>query len=283
MTDARTGFLQAVHIERIHGKSFIKRIVHTDENNDTPQILLSGSNIARSNDLYKRKDYPASVNYLRKELENILDRNLPNKVIKNKDGEDKTTLDSIITSGIEYLELLGEDPIKLKKCQQYLQILLNPLSHNEDDINAYEVDIKKIKVIIEELRVFLEDLKKRTKEIFPRFKKINLKITELDGVTRQEYLLELQQDLYCITQAGGSKKLSKCKVYSVESRTYKNGALEEKTCKDKKETNPYKNERWKKESLEILYNEICDYKSLSKQNYIDFYEKLDGTKLTILI
>ena len=35
MTDARTGFLQAVHIERIHGKSFIKRIVHTDENNDT--------------------------------------------------------------------------------------------------------------------------------------------------------------------------------------------------------------------------------------------------------
>ena len=260
-----------------------KEIYGTDENNDTPQILLSGSNIARSNDLYKRKDYPASVNYLRKELENILDRNLPNKVIKNKDGEDKTTLDSIITSGIEYLELLGEDPIKLKKCQQYLQILLNPLSHNEDDINAYEVDIKKIKVIIEELRVFLEDLKKRTKEIFPRFKKINLKITELDGVTRQEYLLELQQDLYCITQADGSKKLSKCKVYSVESRTYKNGALEEKTCKDKKETNPYKNERWKKESLEILYNEICDYKSLSKQNYIDFYEKLDGTKLTILI
>ena len=105
----------------------------------------------------------------------------------------------------------------------------------------------------------------------------------MDGVTRQEYLLELQQDLYCITQADGSKKLSKCKVYSVESRTYKNGALEEKTCKDKKETNPYKNERWKKESLEILYNEICDYKSLSKQNYIDFYEKLDGTKLTILI
>ena len=35
MTDARTGFLQAVHIERIHGKSFIKRIVHADENNDT--------------------------------------------------------------------------------------------------------------------------------------------------------------------------------------------------------------------------------------------------------
>lgn len=260
-----------------------KEIFGADESNNKPQILPNKSFVARSNDLYRRRDYPAAVNYLRKELEDILDKNLPTKVKKNKDGEDKTTLDNIITAGIDYLELLGENPIKLKKCHQYLQILLNPLSHNENDVDAYEVDIKRIKKILEDLRPFLEDIKRRTIEILPRLKRIYLKIKEADGVTQQEYLLELQQDLYCITQADGNKKLSNCKVNSVESRTYKNDILEEKNSKDKKQTNPYKNEHWKKDSLEILYNEICDLKTLPKQNYIDFYEKLDGTKLSTLI
>lgn len=252
-----------------------REIYGVDEDNLKPQIHKSDSFIARSNDQYRRKDYPASVNYLRKELENILEKNLPKKVKKNKDGEDKTTLDSIITAGIDFIELLGEDATKLKRCKQYLQLLLNPLSHNENDIDAYEVDIKRIRIILEELRPFLEDIKKRTVEIFPRLHKINLKITENNGSTQQEYLLELQDDLYCFTKLDGSKKLTDCKVHSKESRTYKNGVLEVKT--------DYKNERWKKKSLEILYNEICNHKSIPVENYIDFFEELDETKISTKI
>lgn len=252
-----------------------REIYGVDEDNLKPQIHKSDSFIARSNDLYRRKDYPASVNYLRKELENILEKKLLKKIKKNKDGEDKKTLDTIITSGVDFIELLGEDATKLKRCKQYLQLLLNPLSHNENDVDAYEVDIKRIRIILEELRPFLEDIKKRTVEIFPRLQKINLKITENNGSTQQEYLLELQDDLYCFTRLDGSKKLTDCKVHSKESRTYKNGVLEVKT--------DYKNEHWKKKSLEILYNEICDRKSLVPQNYIDFYETLDSVKLSTMI
>lgn len=252
-----------------------KEIYGTDDENLKPQILSSDSFVARSNDLYRRKDYPASVNYLRKELEYILENNLPKKVRKNKDGEDKTTLDNIIDSGINYIELLGEDATKLKRCKQYLQLLLNPLSHNENDIDAYEVDIKRIRLILVELKPFLEDLKKRTKEIFPRLQKIKLEIFENDGVTKQEYLLELQEELYCITRTDGSKKLTDCKLHSKESRTYKSGVL---VIKD-----DYKNERWKKDSLEILYNEICDRFSIVPQNYIDFFMKTDGTPISNIL
>ncbi|MCT3674779.1 ATP-binding protein [Elizabethkingia anophelis] len=252
-----------------------KEIYGVDEDNLKPQILQSDSFVSRSNDLYRRKDYPASVNYLRKELEHILENNLPKKIRKNKDGKDKTTLDNIITAGIDYLELLGENSLKLKRCKQYLQLLLNPLSHNENDIDAYEVDIKRIRIILGELRPFLEDIKKRTREILPRLEKIKLRITENDGITDQEYLLELQEELYCITQTDGSKKLTNCKVHSKESRTYKNGVLETKA--------DYKNEHWKKDSLEILYNDICAYKTIIPENYIDFYENTDGVKLSKLI
>lgn len=264
-----------IEAEHDYKEWLFKEIYGVDEVNKKPQIFPSESFIARSNDLYNRKDYPASVNYLRKELEHILEKNLPQKIRKNKDGEAKTTLDNIITSGIDYIELFGEDGTKLKRCRQYLQLLLNPLSHNENDIDAYEVDIKRIRLILEELRPFLADLKTRTKEIFPRLQRINLVINENDGITKHHYLLELQEELYCITQHDGSKKLTNCKVYSKESRTYKNDVLEVKP--------DYKNEHWKKDSLEVLYNEICTRFTLTPLNYIDFYEKLDGVKLSTLI
>lgn len=267
-------------IESEHNKDnwFFKELYGIDEEHNTPQINNSDDFLTKSIFQYKQKDYPASVNYLRKELEKVLNDNLPGKVKKGDNGEDKSTLDSIITSAIIYLEKLDINPLPLKKCQQYLQILLNPLSHNEDDVDAYETDIKRIRKVIEELKPFLIDIKKRTKEIFPRLRKISLTITENDTVTQQKYTLELQEELYLITEANGDIRLSECKINSIESRTFISGELQIK------DDGNYKNERWKSNSFEDLFNSICNYKEIViVPNYIDFFETLEGVKVNTLL
>lgn len=281
LTHERAFFNMAkARIESEHNKEewLFKELYGVDEYHNTPQINNSDDFLTKSIFQYKQKDYPASVNYLRKELEKVLNDNLPSKVKKGDSGEDKSTLDSIITSAIIYLEKLDINPLPLKKCQQYLQILLNPLSHNEDDVDAYETDIKRIRKVIEELKPFLIDIKKRTKEIFPRLRKISLTITENDTVTQQKYTLELQEELYLITEANGDIRLSECKINSIESRTFISGELQIKADGN------YKNERWKSNSLEALFNSICEYKQIEiVPNYMDFYETLEEVKVNTLL
>ncbi|MBD3723701.1 MAG: AAA family ATPase [Flavobacteriaceae bacterium] len=262
-------------IESEHNKSEwnFNEIFGMDESILKPQILSSEDFLSRSYYQYKLKDYPASVNYLRKELEKVLTDNLPSKVKKGDSGEDKNTLDGVITSGINYLEKLNLDPLPLKKCQQYLQILLNPLSHNENDIDAYETDIKRIRIIIEELKPFLQELKSKTKEILPRLSKVNLSLIENDGTTKQVYTLELQEELYIVEENTGVCKLSGCKIHSLESRTYLGGTLDEK--------DDYKNERWKNNSLEELYKAICTYKTIEpNENFLEQFETIEGKKIS---
>jgi hypothetical protein len=162
--------------------------------------------------------------------------------------------------------------------KSFVILIKNPLSHNEEDVDAYETDIKRIRKVIEELKPFLEDIKKCTKEIFPRLRKISLKITENDTITVQKYTLELQDELYSITEANGDIRLSECKINSIESRTFINGNLQTKADGN------YRNERWKSNSFEDLFNSICNYKVIAiVPNYIDFYETLEGVKVNTLI
>jgi energy-coupling factor transporter ATP-binding protein EcfA2 len=275
-THERSFFNMAkARIESEHNKKewSFKELYGIDEDHDNPQINNSDDFLTKSIFQYKQKDYPASVNYLRKELEKVLNDNLPGKVKKGDNGEDKSTLDSIITSAIIYLEKLDINPLPLKKCQQYLQILLNPLSHNEEDVDAYETDIKRIRKVIEELKPFLIDVKKRTKEIFPRLRKISLTITENDTITQQKYTLQLQEELYLISEIGGNIRLSECKINSLESRTYIENVLQDK--------DNYKNEHWKSNSLFELYAAICTKKEIEiNQNCFEYFKTLEGVNIS---
>ena len=276
LTHERAFFNMAkARIESEHSKDDwnFKELYGIDEDHNKPQINNSDDFITKSITQYKQKDYPASVNYLRKELEKILNDNLPTKVKKGDTGEDKNTLDSIISSAISHLEKLSFDTLPLKKCQQYLQILLNPLSHNENDIDAYETDIKRIRNVIEELKPFLVNLKKRTKEIFPRLRKVSLTITENDKITKQKYTLQLQEDLYLIMETDGSIRLSDCKINSLESRTYIEDILQEKES--------YKNEHWKHNSVYELYSAICSKKDIYVNPiYFEYFETLEGKPIS---
>ena len=103
-------------------------------------------------------------------------------------------------------------------------------------------------------------------------------ITENDTITVQKYTLELQDELYLITEANGDIRLSECKINSIESRTFINGNLQVKADGN------YKNERWKSNSLEGLFNSICEFKQIEiVPNYIDFYETLEEVKVNTLI
>ncbi len=252
-----------------------KEMFGTEKNDEKPILKESSTFLAKSINLYRQKDYPAAVNYLRKELENILDQNLPGKIKKGNNGEDLNTLDSLLNSGIYFLERLEIKPLPLKRCQQYVRLLMNPLSHNAQDIDAYEVDIRRIQKILEELRPFMEHTKDSTREILPRLKKVDLDITERDGITKQKFTFELLEDLYCIKD-GAYFKLANCKVQSLESKTYIRGMLQVKES--------YRNNHYKEDSLEEVYKVICKRKNLHPQNdVLNLFKTKKGKKLFLLM
>lgn len=98
-------------------------------------------------------------------------------------------------------------------------------------------------------------------------------ITENDTITQQKYTLQLQEDLYLITEMGGNIRLSGCKIYSLESRTFKDGVLEEKPS--------YKNEHLKNNSLFELYSAICERKEIEiNTNYFEYFKTLEEVNIS---
>lgn len=235
--------------------------IYTPKNGEKkPQIIGTGTNISKANERYNSNDYPAAVNYLRKELEDILEENLPLKVKKSENGDSLKTLDSLIESGVLFIERFGLDSLPLKRTKQYVKILLNPLSHNSNDTEIYETDIVGILKILKELKVFLSDFKNSVSEIHPRESEFIMTFEE-SGTITQEYCILLKEDLYTYLN-GGQIEYSNCVIHSVKSRTIENGTA--------KEWN--QNKHYKVQSLSEFYIKVCEFKKAEPiSEYITFF------------
>jgi ABC-type dipeptide/oligopeptide/nickel transport system ATPase subunit len=226
----------------------LKELYTPKQDEKKPQILETGTNLSKANERYISNDYPAAINYLRKELENILEVNLPSKIQKSDKGEDLKTLDSLIESGVLFIERFGLNSLPLKRTKQYLKILLNPLSHNSNDTEIYETDIVGILKILRELRLFLTDFKNNISEIHPRESEFIMAFEESASIT-QEYCILLKEDLYSYIN-GGQTEYSNCIIHSTESRTIENGTATEWTP----------NAHYKVNSLNEFYVAVCEFK-----------------------
>ena len=246
----------------------IKEIYTPNKGDKKPIIRDAGSNLARAHFHFKEKDYPASINYLRKELEDILDVNLPVKVRKSENGEDLKTLDAQIKAGVEFLEYLGLNSLTLRRLSQYLKILLNPLSHNSNDTETYEVDINSIITALKMLKPFLEDVKKNTTELYPRKGLLYMTFKESDTI-QLEFEIEIQKELY-VHSNSGTKTFTDCLVKSKQSRTIENEKIGEWK----------KNEHYTNDNLDTFYKAVCDRKKKTpKDNYLKLFKKSDGNSL----
>ena len=247
----------------------IKEIYAPNKDDKKPIIRDTGTNLARASFHFKAKDYPASVNYLRKELEDVLEVNLPSKVRKSDNGENLKTLAAQRDSGIEFVEYLSLTSIKLKRRSQYLKIMLNPLSHNSSNTEAYEVDISNIIAALEDLKPFLEEVKRPTNELHPRKGKLIMTFQESSTLV-QEFEIEIQKELYECSHSGNTI-LTNCLVKSLRSRSIENSI----------EGDWGKNEHYTNDSLEDFYKAVCTRKGTTPEaDFLKYFKRENGTQLS---
>jgi len=138
--------------------------MYADEEDGRPQppkVLESSGNLAKAKYHLKEKDYPASVNYLRKELEDVFQHLLPSSLrTKFKKGEIThiKMLGGLIATSREYFPTVGFDVKLIDEVYIYLGILLNPLSHHSPHTDIYRADIESVFRIIEKLKAIKNEV-----------------------------------------------------------------------------------------------------------------------------
>lgn len=205
-----------------HDKAFFEmaknRIIHTQDKTDwafyelygtvnssnirQPKNYKSGTHLSRAKQhLRITHDYPAAANYLRKATEELLDKKLPTKALKNEDGTDKIRLDSQLETAIRFLNRFSIPTTDLTRVKEFVAVLLNPLSHRSDIHSVtYREEVEKIQAIIEKLEVQLGNLV--FKEILPRGAVIELKFSK-DATTDECYITKLKEDFMIYKPGNG--------------------------------------------------------------------------------
>ena len=134
--------------------------MYADETNEIrrPVVMESGNHVAQAIRHYKAKDFPASANYLRKEIELLLKNILPKRFQKNIEGKDEFLLGSLLPKAEEYFKERGFDLAILNEILIYKEILLNPLSHDNVESIIYRNELLNVFKIVERLKEIRNDV-----------------------------------------------------------------------------------------------------------------------------
>jgi len=156
-------------------------------------------------------DYPASMNYLRKELEQVLETFLPKEIFKNDDGSDKKKLNDKMISVKKFFDSLNLDKSILNLIDDYVFLLLNPLSHNDIQSEIYKIDVESVVKLISDLRERLELLQPMLKKIVARNQRLIL-ILKKNTTTVNEYLVNVENDIFIHNISPGNFNVSTSKL-----------------------------------------------------------------------
>lgn len=215
---------------------------------------------------YKKFDYPASANYLRKSVEELM-QFFPQYISRTEDGLPKEKLRAKIDAAKYLFECTDGDTTDIQTIIFSLGTLLNPLSHRSIDTNIYRTELDTIIKVIPKVKQHI--LKLDIKEITAVENAVYLFLDEND-TTKCEIKINLKTPLYSFLSSDGFRKLSITKGDSIESITIKNEIREV----------PQQFTYYKGKTLE----EICQqlHNKIGKKyagNYVDFYKDKDGYDL----
>lgn len=215
---------------------------------------------------YKKFDYPASANYLRKSVEELM-QFFPQYISRTEDGLPKEKLRAKIDAAKYLFECTDGDTTDIQTIIFSLGTLLNPLSHRSIDTNIYRTELDTIIKVIPKVKQHI--LKLDIKEIAAVENAVYLFLDEND-TTKCEIKINLKTPLYSFLGSDGFRKLSITKGDSIESITIKNEIREV----------PQQFTYYKGKTLE----EICQqlHNKIGKKyagNYVDFYKDKDGYDL----
>ncbi len=183
-----------------------------------PRFFDTKSQLSVAFSHLQENDYPAAANYLRKHCEHLIETYLPQYCYRdvNKDKSHKNyPLDGMITNSILFLDRInGTAPkAKLTDLIQYVEMLLNPLSHTERGVERHKGEIKIVIKTLEELEIELKRLRFSKMPIVPINTDLFLTLVK-DANNTFKIHIKLKEDLF-VYDEGGTIKLSKCLTDSI--------------------------------------------------------------------
>ena len=145
---------------------------------------------------YKKKDYPAAANYLRKACESKLKDILPRHMqLKENDGEivEIELLGELYTKFKEYCRINSFYVPALNQFETYTKIIFNSLSHDDLSANHYKSEIEEALKIIGEFDKF-----KIKKILEPKLLRTALFDKVNTSGIKHNYDIDLKENLYWI-------------------------------------------------------------------------------------
>lgn len=139
-------------------------IESSDEKNvpDKPVIIPTKGNYEKAEAYFKKKDYPAAGNYLRKECEFILKNLLLNEYKINSDGSPVKELENLLNALVkQFSDLNIEYPKELlDSLKIYRKSFLNPSSHDDVSSPLFKKEIQDDFILVSKLRAIPKPEKK---------------------------------------------------------------------------------------------------------------------------
>lgn len=212
---------------------------------------------------YKKFDYPASANYLRKSVEELM-QFFPQYISRTEDGLPKEKLRAKIDAAKYLFECTDGDTNDIQTIIFSLGTLLNPLSHRSIDTNIYHIELDTIIKVIPKVKQHI--LRLDIKEVVAVENAVFLFLDE-NETTKCEIKVNLKTPLYSFMGHDGVRKLSIAKGDTIESITIKDG----------KRGTPKQYTYYKGETLEEICRQLHIY--IGKEytgNYVNFYKDKDG-------
>ena len=247
-----------------------KEVYNNENLLENPVCFNSDDSYTRAIYHYKKFDYPASANYLRKAVEEMISL-FPKYISINDDGTTKEKLRSRVDAAKTLLLNIDGNIVDIQQIIFSLGLLLNPLSHRSIDTNIYRTELNAIIKIVPRLKQHIIELD--IKEVIAQSNYIFLFMDE-DETKKCEIKIKLNSPLYSFIDKNGNRKFATVKGDSIESITIENG----------KRKAPQKFEYYKDETIENICIKLHQQLQKGyKNDYINFYKDVNGMHLYNLI
>lgn len=232
-----------------------------------------------------RPDYPASSNYFRKSVEELIQNLVPKYELVDTENillaDFKLT--ALLSKTKNFLEKINSDTTEIIKIIGLLQNLIHPLSHHEITSPIYKGELLILEDSIPRLKQLLTDLDivNNYKCILGQGKNIKITIT-VDSATNHFYYYELKlKESIILNRNIGNPILSYSKCYLEKMYGTNNGAQIPSFSPIKSDV------RFNYTSLEnasdLIYNFILAQNGFvfpKETNYLNLIEYYDGTNWT---
>ena len=157
-------------------------------------------------------DLPASANYFRKALEEILFR-LPKELFLS---DDYTVIPAFKLSqrveGVrKWFSLLNVDTSDISCVETYLHPLIHPLSHYDEEAQVYRSELVKVENAISRLMVQVEVIPTRCRLLCGRGNDLCIRYDMADGSYKSNYFVTLEDNLWVYKDNTGQAKLTDCR------------------------------------------------------------------------